>query len=618
MATKLEKLFFAIGVQDAGASSKIAKLQASIEGLTSKAQSHFTGLGTAALGAVGAVMSIKTLVDPAVELNRALGEVGSLGVNDADLAKLQTAAGKFAFEYGGAATDIIRSSYDIQSAIAGLTGKELASFTTAGGILAKATKADTASITNYMGTMYGIYEENARAMGKAAWVEQLAGRTAYAVQIFKTTGAEMSAAFTALGANAQAAGIDAAEQMAVLGTLQSTMGGSEAGTKYKAYLAGIGQAQKELGLKFTDAQGKMLGMPDVLEKIRGKFGDTLTVAQSDQLKKAFGSDEAVSLIKLMLKHTGKLKKDIADIGGIKGMDQAERMAKRQTDAFQRFGAAVSYVRANFMQKLLPTLERWTNKGTAHLETVNKWITKYPNVARVVGYAVLVIASLAGTVAIATLAFHLFALAAMPVKGAIKGVTAVFNLLSGAIRANPLGFLAWSLIMCIMYWDTIQAAIGATWTLLRSFFESLGSFGQPFLLLMSTLEERWRLFTDIFTDFSWTKVLRFAVATALTPLEYFVNYIGRMLSFIPGMGEHAEKLMSWKAANFVPDTAAMEGPELEGLKQSKTLQVQQGGVLASSSSSTVNNSGRSVSIGEQHLHFETPPTSMDDVLAMTYG
>ena len=154
--------------------------------------------------------------------------------------------------------------------------------------------------------------------------------------------------------------------------------------------------------------------------------------------------------------------------------------------------------------------------------------------------------------------------------------------------------------------------------MRSFFESLGSFGQPFLLLMSTLEERWRLFTDIFTDFSWTKVLRFAVATALTPLEYFVNYIGRMLSFIPGMGEHAEKLMGWKAANFVPDTAAMEGPELEGLKQSKTLQVQQGGVLASSSSSTVNNSGRSVSIGEQHLHFETPPTSMDDVLAMTYG
>ena len=35
------------------------------------------------------------------------------------------------------------------------------------------------------------------------------------------------------------------------------MSGSEAGTKYKAFLSGVGSAQKELGLKFTDKSGNM-------------------------------------------------------------------------------------------------------------------------------------------------------------------------------------------------------------------------------------------------------------------------------------------------------------------------------------------------------------------------
>ncbi|WP_206196936.1 hypothetical protein [Zooshikella ganghwensis] len=79
----------------------------------------------------------------------------------------------------------VRASYDIQSAIGGLTGQELSQFTKASGVLAAATKADTATITNYMGTMYGIFSEQAEVMGKANWVNMVAGQTASAVQMFK-------------------------------------------------------------------------------------------------------------------------------------------------------------------------------------------------------------------------------------------------------------------------------------------------------------------------------------------------------------------------------------------------------------------------------------------------
>lgn len=97
-------------------------------------------------------------------------------------------------------------------------------------------------------------------MGKAAWVEQLTGQTATVVQMSKTTCQGMSNAFTTFGASATSAGVQAVEQIAILGTLQATMSGGEAGTKYRAFLAGAYGAQAKLGLSFTDSQGRLLSV----------------------------------------------------------------------------------------------------------------------------------------------------------------------------------------------------------------------------------------------------------------------------------------------------------------------------------------------------------------------
>ncbi|EPC4028657.1 phage tail tape measure protein, partial [Aeromonas salmonicida] len=191
-------------------------------------------MGATTLAAGG--MAIQSALGPAIEMDRALGEVASLDVKKDVLGALGREALALSVKYGQSATEIVRSSYDIQSAIAGLEGNELPAFTRASTTLAKATKADTATITNYMGTMYGIFEQQAKMMGKANWVEDLAGKTATAVQMFKTTGQGMADAFGAIGANATAAGISMDEQFAVLGQLQATMSGGEAGTKFKSFL----------------------------------------------------------------------------------------------------------------------------------------------------------------------------------------------------------------------------------------------------------------------------------------------------------------------------------------------------------------------------------------------
>nr|WP_244587362.1 hypothetical protein [Escherichia coli] len=91
-----------------------------VQGFAATSRGAFRDIATggAALWGVGA--AIQGALMPAIEMDRALGEVKSLGVAESGLRKLSRAAVDFTMEYGGAAQDFVRASYDIQSAIAGL------------------------------------------------------------------------------------------------------------------------------------------------------------------------------------------------------------------------------------------------------------------------------------------------------------------------------------------------------------------------------------------------------------------------------------------------------------------------------------------------------------------
>lgn len=496
-ATRLERLMFAIGMRDE-ASSKMGKLRKAITGMTETVHDQFLRVGTGAMGAYSQAQGIHQLVAPAIDLNRAVGEVASLDVDNASLASLQAQAKQFALDYGGSASDVVRASYDIQSAIAGLKGNELGTFTVASGVLARATKADVGVITSYMGTMYGIFKNQADRMGKSQWVEQLTGQTALAVQMFKTKGEEMSSAFTALGANATAAGIAASEQIAILGTLQSTMGGSEAGTKYKAFLAGVGNAQKSLGLKFTDKDGSMLGMVDILDKLKGKFGDTLNVAESDALKKAFGSDEAVSLIKQLMADSTGLAKSIDSIGKVQGMDKAREMASKMTDAWHKGSGAIGVLAASFGQQLLPPLEKLVGKGVDVMKTMVRWIDIAPNLARWIGYGAITVMALAAVMGVLSAAIAINKIAWLALGGPVRLAVSLFGLLrkltflqtaatwllNTALWANPMTWVVIGVVALIAWWDDLKAAfLDTSWG--KAIMAVIDSLMAPFKLLGET-------------------------------------------------------------------------------------------------------------------------------------
>ncbi|EOW9418971.1 phage tail tape measure protein [Vibrio cholerae] len=476
-----EKLMMVIGLVDQ-VTKPLAGITTEINGAMSAAEKGMeqAAKGGAGLWATG--VAIQNALMPAIEMDRKLGEVKSLGVTDEALKQLQQTALEFASDYGKSATEFVGASYDIQSAIAGLTGEELSQFTKASGVLAAATKADTATITSYMGTMYGIFKNQAEEMGKAAWVEDVAGMTASAVQMFKTTGMEMSSAFTSVGANATAAGIAMSEQMAILGTLQSTMSGSEAGTKYKAFLAGVGGAQDKLNLSFVDAQGKMLPMLDILEKLQGKFGDTLDVAESDELKKAFGSDEAVSLIKLLMADTQGLAASIDSLGQTKGMGKAEQMAAAMTDQSHRLEASWFAIRTAAFSMVLPAFNAVTGSIADGLMWLTSMTSEYPVLTEVLSYAAIGALSLGGVVASLSLVMGIakmmaggWAVTTAVLSGVFKvlristiAMTAATWLFNAALWANPITWIIAGIVALvaavgamIYWWDEIKASFADT-------------------------------------------------------------------------------------------------------------------------------------------------------------
>lgn len=482
-----QQLMFTVGLIDQ-ITKPIAKISQQFNGLSSNYQAGTMKMASGVAGMAAAGYALTNALQPAIDMDRALGEVKSLGVRDSALKQLTDTSYEFALKYGKSATEFIGSSYDIQSAISGLNDADLSAFTLSSNVLATATKSDAATITNYMGTMFGIFKNQANGMGKSNWVEQVTGMTATAVQMFKTNGSEMSAAFTSIGAEGTSAGIGMNEQMAVLGTLQATMSGSEAGTKYKSFLAGVGKAQKSLGLEFTNSQGQMLPMVDILTKIKGKYGETLDVAESDALGKAFGSKEAAATVKLLMNDIDGLGGSIGELGKVKGMEQAEIMAAAMTDQSERLGQSWFVIRAAFGTAILPTFNKFAGL-IADLGTSIVWFTEaFPNLTKYLGYATV---TLLGLIAVGGLVNVMFGAGIMVatayknimliVKGVGAAWTAVLTTmrfaqiaLNMAMALNPMGFLIAGITLAIAavvgliyWWDDLVKVVSDSWEWMSS-------------------------------------------------------------------------------------------------------------------------------------------------------
>ena len=156
---------FTIGVVDA-VTGPVNKMIAKVDQLTHKVKSGMGDMAAGAAGMIAAGAMLSASLAPSIDSIAALGEVQSLGVAEHALEQLNSTAHRFTTRFGGDSATVIRSAYDIQSAIAGLTGDELSGFTEASGV-PRWRRKPTWATSPVTGTMYGIFESTANEMGKS-------------------------------------------------------------------------------------------------------------------------------------------------------------------------------------------------------------------------------------------------------------------------------------------------------------------------------------------------------------------------------------------------------------------------------------------------------------------
>ncbi len=483
-----------------------------------------TAMGSAMLAPLGATFNAYQ------DLARAQGEVASLGVAKEGLDAITKSAREFSNQFAGtSASDFVRASYDIKSGIASLSDTAVGEFTKISALTASATKSSTAEMTSLFATGFGIYRGQFESFGASTiegwnklsaeekdikFGEYFSAGISSSVQAFKTDGANMSSALANLGASATSAGISFAEQLSILGQLQATMSGSEASTKYRAFLSSVGSAGEKLGLQFTDANDQLLTMPEIITTIKDKYGDTIDAVESQELKKAFGTEEAVALVKLLYNETDTLTSNIDSMSGSlqNGTQKTLEMAKATNKGkeFELLSQKMGNVTTLIGQSFAPiALKLGTIIGDVTTK-VGAWIEKNPELTSMITTGIAIVGGLA--VALGTFAMISGAVAmAMPALATGIGfASTAFTFLGGVVTAvgktfllNPIG-LAVTGIATLAYllydnWGGVKSFFSGLWDGVKNTFNSVWSFIRPIVDYspFGVVSNNWNNLTNFF-------------------------------------------------------------------------------------------------------------------------
>ncbi|WP_227729402.1 phage tail tape measure protein [Yersinia proxima] len=454
----------------------LKQVQSSVKGFADHSQAAFGKIAVGGAALFGVVQGIKGALGPAADFAGALNEASAKGVSDSALQKMSTDALKFSMQYGRSAVDVVRSSADVRSAIGTLSDRDLPRFTLATNVLAAGMKTTGSEAAAYMGQMYNQFDGYADRIGKVKFAEEVAGKTAYMAQAFGVnmqTMADLMQGSKGVGANY---GVGMDEQFAVLGQLQKTLG-TEASGSYETYMKGAAAGAKTLGLSFVNASGQMLTMPQMLEKLQGRYGKTIegNLKAQAELDKAFG--DGANVIKQLYGNVDLLKRNIGELGSNDGMKRAGEMAKKMADPWERLMAIWTGMRVILGLTLLPVLYPIMNRVSAIGEKFARWMQLFPNIARLIGYAMLALLSFAAVGATVNILLGVSKFLMMGWIVILKSLSLVLTIVRSAamLAGLAINFMSWPVLLVIVaiaalaagiyylikYWDEITAAIADT-------------------------------------------------------------------------------------------------------------------------------------------------------------
>ncbi|EUC93974.1 phage tail tape measure protein [Providencia alcalifaciens] len=429
----------------------IRQVQSTVSTFANKSQMAFGNIAVGGAGLAGTFWSIKNLLDPAIEMNDTMMSASLQGINDGVMDKIAKDALKFASQYGKSSIDFVNSTTAISKAINHVSQQELPQLTRITNTTAAALKTSSEEATAYMGQMFNQFEQQANAVGHVKFAEDLAGKAVYMSKTFGVSMAEITGLMEGAKNAGTQFGVGIDEQLAVLGELQRTLGGESSGA-YEAFLKTATDSAQKLGLSFVNASGQMLSMPDMLEKLQTKYGASIEgnlKAQKD-IEAAFG--DAAVVVKQLYGNVDILRKNIGFLGASDGMKRTTEQAAKLANPWERLMSIWQSIRIAIGMTLLPVITPLVNKMAEGGQTLVRWLTLFPNIARWVGYITLGILGFAAAGAAANIVMGIG-------KFIMSGFSIIVGLFNGVLKIGAA--TVWLYRSAILAWNIALKFIRGT-------------------------------------------------------------------------------------------------------------------------------------------------------------
>ena len=295
-----------------------------------------------AITAVGATVSvvsgqisgkIQEMTTDVIDFSAAMGKLGTVVLGNLGKFKSHQAAmeewRKTALNLSTrslfSATELINdASYELLSS--GLTADEAMAMLESVSTAAIATVANLNSTSAIFGSIMNTFGKrwDMSAMEKGTRImDVLAG----GVKKFQWTGSVLAEGLSYATASASTMNVRLEDTIAILGMLNSQgIKGSKAGTALDATFRELIKNAKKFGISIEDANGDLLPMPEILEKINNKLKGMGAVKKAAEIQKYFG-EEGGKAIKMLIKNSKELEENIKYLqkSGIAAEMAAERM-----------------------------------------------------------------------------------------------------------------------------------------------------------------------------------------------------------------------------------------------------------------------------------------------------
>lgn len=420
----------------------IRQVQSAVSNFARDSQVAFGKIAVGGAGLAGAFWSIKSILDPAIEMNDAMMSASLQGIDDGIMSKVSKDALKFASQYGKSSIDFVNSTTAISKAINNVTQQDLPQLTRITNTTAAALKTTSTEATEYMGQMFNQFESQANAVGHVKFAEDLAGKAVYMSKAFGVSMAEITGLMEGAKNAGTQFGVGIDEQLAVLGELQRTLGGESSGA-YEAFLKTATDSGKKLGLSFVNASGQMLSMPEMLDKLQAKYGKSIegNLKAQKEIEAAFG-DSAV-VVKQLYGNVDILRKNIGFLGASDGMKRTTEQAAKLANPWERLMSIWQSIRIAIGMTLLPVITPLIDKLAEGGQTLVRWFTLFPNIARWVGYLVTGIVGIAAAGAIANIVLGISKFIWAGLTAIWKISLATLKLIPGAVWLSNVAMKAWN-------------------------------------------------------------------------------------------------------------------------------------------------------------------------------